>query len=502
MKGYRIVNETTAAVEYSDHADHFLSRAHHLLIGDDWRPASSGETLDIFDPATASVIGSQALGGPAEVDLAVAAADGALRGAWSRIAPRERSRLIYQLADLLESNAEEFAELESIDNGKPIAAARAVDIPHSVDWLRYFAGWPTKLSGEAMLAGQNDTLYYSRTHPVGVCALIVPWNYPLLMAMWKVAPALAAGCTMILKPAEQTPLTSLRFAELVLDAGIPPGVVNVVTGDGRTGAALVEHPGVNKVSFTGSTPVGREIAAKAGASLKRVTLELGGKSPSIVLPDADLNQAIAGSFSGIYYNAGQSCNAGSRLYVPWEQFDEVVSRIAELARRTTPARGLDPDCTLGPVVSKEQFDRVNDYIATGVGEGAELVAGGVATTGDAGWFISPTLFAATDDRLTVSREEIFGPVLVASPYRDLEEVIGRANDTEFGLAAGLWTRDVSTAHKVAARLQAGTIYVNRWAQSGPEIPFGGMKASGLGREHGRVGIDAYLEHQSILVDVS
>jgi acyl-CoA reductase-like NAD-dependent aldehyde dehydrogenase len=364
--------------------------------------------------------------------------------------------------------------------------------------LRYFAGWPTKLEGEVIPVASPNTLCYTRVEPVGVCGQIVPWNFPLLMACWKIAPALAAGCTLVLKPAEQTPLSALRLGELALEAGVPEGVLNVVTGDGETGAALVDHPGVDKLAFTGSTAVGREIGAKAGRALKRVTLELGGKSPNIILPDADLEAAIKGSFMAIYFNTGQSCNAGSRLFVQKDQFDDVVSAIAQQAQKMKLGPGLDQQTQMGPVVSAEQRERVTGYIESGKSEGAELVTGGGMPDGNGrGYFVEPTLFAATSDDLRISREEIFGPVLVALPYESLEEVAARANGTDYGLAAGVWTRSLSNAHRLAALLKAGSVYINRWGQSDPGAPFGGYKASGIGREHGRTGLDAYLETKTV-----
>ncbi len=491
--------------QLSDAARDFISRDHGLLINGEWVSAADDATFETVDPSNGQTIATIAQGGAEDVDRAVKAARAAFAddSPWRTMTAPERGRFLTRLAELVEANADQLAQMESLDNGKPLSLARAVDVESAIGHFHEYSGWPTRIAGETRPDALANVFAYTRREPVGVCGQIVPWNFPLLMAVWKVAPALAAGCTVVLKPAEQTPLTALRLGELALEAGLPPGVLNVVTGDGSTGQALVAHPDIDKIAFTGSTSVGREIGGIAGKALKRVTLELGGKSPNIVLPDADIDAAVTGAFSGMYFNSGQVCTAASRLMVQKDQFDDVVNALAAQAEATVPGPGLDPTTFVGPLVSSEQHARVSSYIAAGREE-AELLAGGGTSleSHPDGYFVKPTLFAATDDNASIVREEIFGPVLVAQPYDTIEDVARRANAGEYGLAAGVWTSDIRNAHKLAGLLRAGSVYVNGWGMLSSSMPFGGFKSSGVGREHGPEGMNAYLEGKSVYVNLA
>lgn len=492
----------------SERAHAFLAKdKHDLFIDGQWVPASSGQRLATLNPATEAVIAEVSSAGPADVDRAVRAAHRALHeGPWGRMRPVDRERLMLRLADLMETHAQALAEVESLDNGKSAAIARAVDMNMAVDFMRYMAGWATKIEGMTRehgvpFAPDAQMFTYTRREPVGVVAAVVPWNFPLLVALWKVGPALAAGCTIVLKPAEQTPLTALMLAELIQEAGFPPGVVNVLTGDGPgTGAPLVAHPLVNKVSFTGSTEVGKLIGHACMDNMTRVTLELGGKSPVIVLDDCDPAAAAAGAANAIFFNQGQVCCAGSRLYVHKKMFDRVIADVADHAAKLTLGHGLDPSAQMGPLVSQEQMERVCNYIDIGLSEGAEVVAGG-GRAGQRGYFVQPTVLTGVQPDHRVVREEIFGPVLVAMPYDDLDEVAAWANDTPYGLGASIWSNNLSKVHRLIPKIQAGTIWVNCHSMLDPGMPFGGYKQSGFGRDLGRAALDGYLETKSVFINL-
>ncbi len=486
-----------------DKVQSFISRTHKMLINGKWVEALSGQTFATYNPATGEVLAHVAEGNHEDIDRAVKAARNAFEtGRWSQLTPSERGRAIWKLADLLEENLEEFAELESLDNGKPLKIARAADVPLAVDLLRYMAGWATKIEGNTIpisvpYAPGAKFLAYTLREPVGVVGQIIPWNFPLLMAAWKLGPALATGNTVVLKPAEQTPLTALRFGELIQEAGIPDGVVNIVPGYGETaGAALAAHPGVDKVAFTGSTEVGKLILQAAAGNLKKVSLELGGKSPNVVFADVDLDTAIAGAASAIFFNHGQCCCAGSRLYVENKIFDKVVEGVAEHAKKINVGSGQDESTDMGPLVSAEQLNRVCGYLESGFSEGAKAVVGG-GRHGDKGYFVKPTVLVNTNEKMKVVQEEIFGPVVTAIPFSDPAEVLAQANDSVYGLAAGIWTRDISKAHRLASQLRAGTVWINCYNIFDAALPFGGYKQSGWGREMGHEVLEQYTEVKAV-----
>lgn len=493
----------STVTKISDKVANFLSRQHKLFIDGEWLPAVSGKVFDSFDPGTGRVIAQVPEGDADDINLAVKAARRAFEdGPWSRMTPSERGRLLFKLADLVEENAEELAELEVLDNGKPLSNALAADVPLCADMFRYMGGWATKITGETLsISTPGDYHAFTLREPVGVVGQIIPWNAPLLILSWKVAPALAAGCTIVLKPAEQTPLTALRFGELAQEAGIPKGVINIVTGFGETaGAAIAAHPAIDKVSFTGSSEVGRIIVQAAAGNLKRVSLELGGKSPVIVLPDADLSVAIPGIARGIFHNSGQVCTAGSRLYAHKNVFDEIVDGIVQQAGQIAVGHGLDYGSQMGPLISSVQCERVMGYIRQGREAGASVATGGARLDRD-GNFIEPTVLVDTRPEMSVVQEEIFGPVLCAMRFDDddLEQIARQANDTIFGLAGSVWTQNISAAHKLARRIRAGRIGVNTHGSVDATLPTGGFKQSGWGREKGHDGLNLYTEVKSVIV---
>jgi acyl-CoA reductase-like NAD-dependent aldehyde dehydrogenase len=470
-----------------------------LLIGGEWVQARSGRRLTTLDPATGAPLGTVADAGSEDVDLAVRAATRAFHdAAWRDLMPAARARLLWRMADLIEDNAAEIAGLETRDQGQPYGVSANVNIPFAAEVFRYYAGWCTKIEGSTAPVSIPDTLFYTRREPIGVCGLITPWNFPFMIGAWKLAPALATGNTVVLKPAEQTPLSSLWLGRIAIEAGVPAGVVNVLTGGPEAGRALVAHDGVGKISFTGSTEVGREILRTSAGNLKRVTLELGGKAPSIIARDADLAKAVPGNLQGALLNSGQVCKAYTRFFAHRSIADEFAEQLAGAAATLTLGPGMAEDTVLGPLVSAEHLARVESLVGAGVSEGARLVGGGTrrADLGD-GYFFAPTVFTDVKDSMTIARTEIFGPVLSVLPYDGEDELVARANDTEYGLAASVWTDDLSTAHRLAAQINAGTVYVNMLPFLDPAAVHGGFGASGSGLELGPASIEGFTRTKGV-----
>src|SRR5262245_3411975 len=495
-----------AAVKLDESVESFVhAPVRKMLIDGKWVEAASGKTFETPNPATGEVLARVAEGDKEDVDRAARAARRAFdEGSWSRLPPSQRQRLLLDIADRIERHGDELAQLETLDNGKPLAESRHVDIPSTAETFRYYAGWVTKLYGET---NPSDAAFFNFTlrEPVGVCGQIIPWNFPLLMCAWKLAPALACGNTCVLKPAEQTPLTALRLGELLLEAGVPPGVVNIVPGFGPTaGGALVHHPLVAKIAFTGSTEVGKEIHRETSGTLKRVSLELGGKSPNIVFSDADADAAVQGALLGVFFCAGQVCCAGTRLFVEQKMHDEFADKLAKTAAGMKQGPGLDPETRTGPLVSQDQLDRVTGYLDAGKKEGAKPIVGGGRNTTkglEGGYFVQPTVFTGVRNDMKIAREEIFGPVVSVIPFTDENDAVLQGNDTTYGLAAGVWTRDVSKAHRVARAIRAGTVWINCYNVIDSVSPFGGYKESGYGRELGKYALDLYTQVKSVWLQI-
>ena len=498
---------TTTPSSVPESLQSFLSAPIKLLIDGHWVDSCSGKTFDVYDPATDQVIAQVAEGESADVDLAVSAAREAFdKGPWPKMTASDRSRLIWKIGELIEEHAVELAQLETLDNGKPFSIAKAADVALAADMFRYMAGWATKIEGNTIplnvpYAPDREFHAFTLKEPIGVVGQIIPWNFPLLMAAWKLGPALATGCTVVLKPAEQTPLSAIRLGELVQEAGIPDGVVNIITGFGETaGAAIASHEKIDKVAFTGSTEVGKLIINAATGNLKKVTLELGGKSPNVVYDDADLDLAIAGAADAIFFNQGQVCSAGSRLFVQKGIYDDVVAGVSEIAKNLKVGNGFDEATQMGPLVSREQFQRVTGYLKAGLEAGAEASAGG-ASLDRPGYFVQPTVLKNASAEMSVVREEIFGPVVAAMSFENDSEIASQANNSAYGLAAGIWTRDISKAHRLAKAVKAVTVWINCYSIFDAALPFGGYKQSGWGREMGHAALENYLQTKSVCIQI-